>query len=170
MVDLTYRDLRPADFDDLHEIVSHWSVVRQLGGWPWPPVPEHTRVRCKPFDGNGFVWAICQDDRLCGVVGVTGGDLGYMLSPAHHGKGIMSQATHAAVAHAFATSEFDHLTGSTWFDNAPSYRLLQKLGFAHWQSRYMHAKARARPTLVYHQRLSRLTWDRLSTAANSFIG
>lgn len=165
MLELTYRDIHPSDFDDLHAIACDWSVVRQLGGWPWPSSADFTRSRCKAYDGNGFVWAICINDRLIGSIGVTGGDLGYMLHPDYHGQGIASQAARSAITQAFVETDSDHLTASTWHDNAASYRVLQRLGFAHWQTRYMHAKARNRPTLVYHQRLTRTVWDRLRTGA-----
>ena len=165
MASITYRSFRPSDFDDLHTVVSDWSVVRQLGGWPWPPDPGFTRNRSKPYDGDGFVWAICLDDRVIGMIGVTNGDLGYALDAAQHGKGIMSKAAKHAVGHAFATTDRDHLTGSTWYDNPASYKLLQRLGYRHWQSTYIRSKARGLPVMVYHQRLTRETWDRLSTAA-----
>jgi len=158
MPDLTYRNFRPDDFDDLHAMVSHWSVTRQLGGWPWPPNAEFTRSRSKPYDGDGFIWAICLDDRLIGSVGVTRGDLGYMLHPTHHGQGLMSRATRAAIDHAFQTTERDYLTGSTWEDNATSARLLGKLGFVHWQTCYIHSRARGFPVLVHHRRLTRAAW------------
>ena len=165
MISLTYRDIRESDFSDLHAIVSHWSVVRQLGGWPWPASEDFTQSRCCPYDGDGFVWAICIDDKLVGSIGVTNGDLGYMLSPACHGHGIMSQAARRAVDQAFATTDRQFLTGSTWHDNPASYRLLQKLGYRHWQTRYIRAKARNMPTLVHNQRLERSDWYRLSSQA-----
>ena len=165
MPELTFRNLGNSDFEDLHAIVSDWSVVRQLGGWPWPANPDFTQSRCRPYSDDGFVWAICRNDQLIGTIGVTGGDLGYMLHPAQQGKGIISQATIIAINHAFDTTDRDHLTGSTWHDNTGSYRVLQKLGFAHWQTRYRHAKARNRPTVVHHHRLTRTTWDRLRTRA-----
>ena len=164
MVELTYRSIRTSDFDDLHAIVSYWSVVRQLGSWPWPADADFTRTKCKPFIGEGFVWAICINDRLVGTIGIGPHDLGYMLHPDQHSKGIITKAAQTAVNHAFTTSDRDYLTASTWSDNTGSYRVLQKLGFEHWQTRYMHAKARNRPTLVQHQRLTRDTWDRLRTA------
>ena len=165
MIELTYRDIRESDLEDLHAIVSHWAVVRQLGGWPWPADRDFTETRCRPYEGDGFVWAICISDRLVGSIGVTNGDLGYMLSPDAHGQGIMSRATRRAVAEAFATTGLTHLTGSTWWDNPASYRVLQKLGFQHWQTRFIHAKARNMPTLVNNQRLERSHWDRLRTVA-----
>ena len=161
MTHLSYRDLREDDFAAMHALMSDWSVVRQLGGWPWPSDAAFTRSRCRPYDGDGFVWAICIDDRLVGTLGVTNGDLGYVLSPRHHGSGIMTRACRHAVAHAFATTDRTYLTGSTWWDNPASYAVLAKLGFQHWQTRYTHAKARGLPTLVHHQRLLRSDWDRL---------
>ncbi len=158
----TYRKIRPSDFDDLLALASIWEVVRQLGGWKWPPDPVQIRDRSKPYAGEGFVWAICRDDRLIGSIGVTNGDLGYMLHPDYHGQGIMGRATRKAVAHAFETTDRDHLTGSTWHDNPASERVLARLGFVHWQTVYIHSKARGLPTLVYHRRLTRADWQRLS--------
>ncbi|MDX8353561.1 GNAT family N-acetyltransferase [Cognatiyoonia sp. IB215182] len=160
MPDLTHRNIRTDDFEDLHAMVSHWSVTRQLGGWPWPADPDFTRSRCKPYEGDGFIWAVCLDDRLIGSIGVTNGDLGYMLNPAHHGQGIMRHAARTAVDHAFQTSERDHLTGSTWYDNPTSARLLERLGFLHWQTAYIRSKARGFPVLVHHRRLTRVDWEK----------
>lgn len=165
MPNLTYRNIRGGDFAQLMHITSQWSVVRQLGSWPWPADPAFTKSRCKPYTGAGFNWAICLDDKLCGSIGITGGDVGYMLDPAVHGRGIASQAVTAAINHAFDTTERALLTGSTWHDNAASFRVLQKMGFAHWSTRFVHAKARGMPTLVHNHRLTRAAWDRLRTAS-----
>lgn len=123
MGELGYRHLQESDFDALHQIMQDWNVVRQLGSWPWPADPAFTRARSRPYKGEGFVWAICIDDRLIGFVGVTKGDLGYALSPAIHKQQIMTRATQRAIAHAFATTDRMQLTGSTWWDNHASYRL-----------------------------------------------
>lgn len=165
MGELTYRDFAAADFDALHAMMSHWPIVRQLGGWPWPPVPAFTRSRCQPYDGDGFVWAVCDGDQLVGTVGVTKGDLGYALAPAYQGRGIMPKASRHAISHAFATQDLELLTASTWWDNAASYGLLCKLGFRHWQTRYVRSKARGVPTLCNELRLTRTDWDRLRSAA-----
>lgn len=115
------------------------------------------------MQGEGFIWAICEDDQLCGTIAVKNGDLGYMLSPALHGKGIATMAAKRAIDHAFATSDRPHLTASTWYDNPASARVLQKHGFVHWATRYVQAKARGLPTLVHNHRLRRNDWDRLRT-------
>ena len=124
-----------------------------------------TKSRCRPYKGAGFVWAICLHDRLIGTLGVTGGNLGYNLHPDHHGKGIISRATHHAVTQAFETLAHDTLTAGTWHDNAGSARVLRKLGFVHWQTRYTHARARNAPTLLHEHRLTRAAWDGLRTGS-----
>ncbi len=158
MPQLSYRDLNETDLDAIHAIGSHWSVVRQLGSWPWPPDRAFTQSRCKPYEGSGFVWAICLDGTVCGSVAVTGRELGYALDPSVANQGIMSQATHHAVEHAFSTMDIPCLNAGIWFDNAPSRRVLVKLGFQHWQSRFEHALARGFPVQSHYFRLQRADW------------
>lgn len=164
MVDLTYRALRTGDFDDVHAMVSHWSVVRQLGRWPWPPQPNFTRGRCRPYDGEGFVWGVCVDDRVIGSMAVTKGELGYMFAPEVQGQGIATRAARDAIAKAFANYAWPILYASVWHDNPASAAILRKLGFVHWQTHYTRSPARL-PTLVHQYRLPRQVWDRLRTAA-----
>lgn len=161
----TYRDIRPDDFDDLSALARDWSVVRQLGGWKWPYDPEQVRARSVPYTGNGFVWAICRDDRLIGSIGITGGDLGYMLHPDFQRQGIMRRAAMVAITQAFDTTDRDVLTASVWYDNPGSFALLKSLGFRHWQTRFEHARARGLPVLAYHSKLTRRDRQRLSVSA-----
>lgn len=165
MLDLTYRNVETRDFDALHAIASHWSVVRQLGGWPWPPDPDFTKTRAKPYQGDGFVWAICKDDRLIGTVAVTGREVGYFLAPAHHGQGIMSAAVDRAVHAGFCDLGRDRLQAYTWADNDASHKVLTRAGFFHYRTDFDHAKARRVPTLGRAYRMFRADWDRLRTAA-----
>lgn len=161
MVDLTYRDMRADDCEAVHEIVSIWSVARQMGGWPWPADMDVTEKRVQPYSGNGFVWAICRSDQLVGSVAVTGHDLGYYLHPDLAGQGIMSQAIRAALCHAFDVLDRPLVCASTWKDNPASQALLEKFGFFHWQTCYMHAKARGYPVEVRQNRLTRDSWQAL---------
>ncbi len=164
MVDLTYRDIRADDFDNMHAMVSHWSVVRQLGRWPWPPQPDFTKGRCRPFEGNGFVWAVCVKGQLVGTMAVTNGELGYMFSPKVHGQGIATKAAGDAITAAFANYDWPILQASTWEDNAGSAAVLRKCGFVHWQTRYTRSPARL-PSVVHQYRLTRAAWDRLRSAS-----
>lgn len=166
MAEITYRNLRPSDFADVHSYASLWPVVRQLGGWPWPPSEAFTRSRCQPYDkGPGFVWAVCLDARVMGTVGVTAGPgspghmLGYTFHPDAHGQGIGSRAARDAVAHAFATDpELSTIRASTWHDNPASHRILLRLGFRQWQTRFVPSPARGVPNLCRHYKLRRTDW------------
>ena len=162
----TYRDVRETDLEAMHDIATHWSVVRQLGGWPWPPNRSFTATRSRPYRGDGFVWAICEEDRLIGTVAITGTELGYFLDPRHHGRGVMSRAVHKAIQHGFEHLERDTLHATTWIDNTASHRLLTRAGFGHWQTRFERSKARRLPVLTRHYRLERTHWDSLRDRAD----
>lgn len=155
---LSYRTLGPDDFAALHAIACHWQVVRQLGSWPWPADPDFIKGRCKPYGGKGFVWAICLDGKVCGTVAVTGSELGYMLHPDFAGRGIMTQAARAALTHARRTRDVPCFHASVWHDNLASKRVLEKLGFIHWQTRFEPSKARGIPTLCHYLRLPQSDW------------
>lgn len=152
MADLTYRDLGPQDFDALHDIGSRWEVVRQLGGWPWPPQPEFTTSRCKPYAGDGFVWGICEGDTLLGSVAVTKGEIGYMLHPKAAGRGIMSVAVADVMKHARDAFGVTTFVASVWHDNPASKRVLEKHGLFHWQTAFVPSRARKVPTLCHFMR------------------
>jgi RimJ/RimL family protein N-acetyltransferase len=159
MAELTYRDLQPSDAGALHDMMSDWSIVRQMGGWPWPPSRDVTDSRSRPYPReNGFVWGVFLGHRLAGTVGVTGEWLAYALSPRFQGQGIGSRAVRHAIDQGFARFEIDRITANTWDDNHASYALLRKLGFTHWQTHYEHAQARGLPVLCHEHRLSRHTW------------
>ena len=164
MDDISYRDLGPADMDDLMAMASVWRVVRQLGGWPWPPDRAAMEHRCRPYEGDGFVWGIDRGGRVIGTIGVIRGDLGYVLHPDWHGQGIMTRAARVAVERTFETTTRRHLTASTWADNPVSARLLRRLGFVHWQTHFERSVARGLPTLLHRHRLDRSTWSALRPA------
>lgn len=158
MLNLTYRDLNEGDFDVIHSMASQWDVVRQLGSWPWPSDPAHSLSRCKPYAGEGFVWAVLLDGAMCGSVAVTNTELGYCLEPAFAGRGIMTQAASDAINHAFATRDITRIDAHVWDDNAASQKVLGKLGFFHWFSAYEYSNVRKMPTLSQSHRLMRADW------------
>lgn len=93
---------------------------------------------------------------------VTQAELGYKLAPEVSGKGIATKTVHDAIEAAFATYDWPTLNASVWADNQASAKVLQKCGFAHWQTRYTRSPTRL-PTLVHQYRLRRSDWDRLRT-------
>ncbi|GGL77541.1 GNAT family N-acetyltransferase [Wenxinia marina] len=157
---LTYRPLGPADAPRLHEIGSDWAVVRQLGGWPWPPDRAFTESRSKPYEGGeGFVWGVFEGGRLVGSVGVTRREIGYMFDLADRGRGIARAAVDAAIGFAFASWDWPEIRATTWADNPASARVLARAGFVHWSTRYERSKARRLPVLLHRHRLTRARWE-----------
>lgn len=158
---LTLRPLGPDDFAALHDIVSDWQVVRQLGSWPWPPDPKFTRSRCGlAGDAPGFVFAIEQDGRMVGTVGLHESKLGvagigYSLHRSKHGSGIMTEAVFAALDHGFATYPWDQVEATVWHDNPASARILQKAGFTRGPDLTEHSVARGVETKMHSFTLSR---------------
>ena len=145
--DYRLRPLGPADADDLHAVASHWAVVRQLGRWPWPPDRAFTESRCRPFEGDGAVWGIQVGGRIVGSVGLVVRDgqmgLGYMLSPALHGKGLMTRVCAEVIAQAWeARPDLERIAATTWHDNPASAAVLRKLGFHPVEDNRAHAVAR----------------------------
>lgn len=167
--DLTYRPLAPGDAPRLHEIMSDRAVVRQLGSWPWPPDPAFTERRAKPYEGEGFVWGVFEEGALVGSLGVTPYrhrvEIGYAYDLAAAGRGIATRAGADALDHAFAHFDWPQIQATVWHDNPASARVLEKLGFDHWSTRFDVARARGLPTLVQCYRLTRARWHGLRSAA-----
>ncbi len=166
---LAFRPVGPGDLAALTALVSDWGVVRNLGSWPWPPEPDFTASRARAYAGEGFVWAIVKDGAMVGTVSVTGpeAELGYMLSPALHGRGIGGLAARAAVAHAFETRETDRIKADIWADNVASARLLARLGFVRVVEEQVMSKARGVMTASETWVLTRDVWDGLEDMAKT---
>ena len=161
---LWYRDLQPFDAEALHEIVSNWDVVRQLGSFPWPADPAFTATRAMPYSGDGFAWGVHLAGALIGTVAVTKGELGYMIAPAQWGKGFATEACRFALTHAFEILPLDEITAGVWADNAASRGLLTKLGFEGTAETNEMSKARGVMADGFDIRLTRERWFATSGA------
>lgn len=130
--------LRPPAMLDAEEIalwLNNWQVARMLGPVPFPYHCDDARTWIaglaeKP---EGLVYTIHRE-RLIGVVSVEGGGpeprLGYWLAEPWHGRGFMTEAAHALIAHAFATTQAEAILSSVFVDNPRSLRTQEKLGFS----------------------------------------
>lgn len=56
-------------------------------------------------------------------------ELSYELAPAHRGQGAMTAIASAVIAHGFQSMQLARIRALVMVDNAPSTRLLEKLGF-----------------------------------------
>jgi RimJ/RimL family protein N-acetyltransferase len=166
---LSFRPVEAGDLKALTALVSDWAVVRNLGSWPWPPEPDFTASRARPYAAEGFVWAIVRDGAMVGTVSVTGpeAELGYMLRPDLQGQGIGGLAARAAVAHAFATRETDRIKADIWADNVASGRLLARMGFVRVVEEMEMSKARSVMTASEKWVLTRDIWECLEDTAKT---
>lgn len=162
---LTYRGLTVEDLHNLHELVSDWEVVRQLGGFPWPADLAFTATRARPYGGNGFVWGCWLNEAFIGTMAVTDGILGYSFAPAHWGQGYATEAGRLAVQTAFANPDLTALRADYWSDNAGSANVLHKLGFEVVAQTIEMSRARGVLTPSTETRLTRARYDALRTDA-----
>lgn len=130
---------RPADRDmgAIVGIVGNREVARRLARVPHPYGPDDARFFLDRVVPAEWVWAITMRgaDPLLGVVGLTPGggadtaELGYWLSPAYWGRGIVTEAATAVVSFGFEELGLSVVTSGYFEGNPASGRVLRKLGF-----------------------------------------
>lgn len=103
------------------------------------------------IEKNDYInWAIAQkkDTKLIGMIGFFRlqpehfrGEVGYILNPNFHGKGIMTEALDEALKYAFNTLNFHSIEAVIDPGNIASEKLLQKFGFekeAHFKENFFY--------------------------------
>jgi ribosomal-protein-alanine N-acetyltransferase len=137
--------LTPVEDDDLAPLHAHWNDP-QVGRFLWDanPVPTSTVADLiarsqQTFRTNGWgLWAVRPAPpaapTLVGVCGLSpfgqgpGVELLYSLAPTHWSQGLATEAATAVLTHAFGTLALDEIVATTDDANAPSLRLLTRLG------------------------------------------
>lgn len=129
---LILRDATPADLDAIHAIASDFDVVRNTGSWPWPADRDFTASRCEPIAAEkGLGGVICRDQTIVGMASIFGdGELGYMLSRDHWGRGYATEICRALIERSFSCGPWQRLKACVFDDNPGSAHVLRKLGFA----------------------------------------
>lgn len=129
---LKLRSARPDDLAAMHAVLSDPRATRW---WSTPPhgTLDQTRVWLDSMIANGPDQPDFVVERDGVVIGKAGfwklPEVGYILHPDHWGQGIAAEAVGAAIDHVFATRTLDDLIADVDPDNAPSIRLLERLGF-----------------------------------------
>lgn len=159
--------LRRVDSDDIKEIFALRSNPETMKYIPRPLVKtnedalEHIAMIDSKIDSNeGINWAITLKDnpKLIGVIGHYRikpenyrAELGYMLLPEYHGKGIVSEAVKEAVKYGFQVMKLNSLEAIIDPDNYASAKVLEKNGFvkeAHLKE-YEFYEGRFLDTVIY---------------------
>lgn len=156
---LNFRSLHE---DDVHEVFALRSDKEIMKYIPRPLAKDledalaHIRSVHEVIEKKeGINWAITlkEDSKLIGIIGIYRishqdhrGEIGYILSPEHHKKGIISEAIHTVLAFAFESLAFHSMEAIIDPDNIASERVLIKAGFvkeAHikenvlWEGQYL---------------------------------
>ena len=142
---LTLRRRRPGDLDRMFALFADWEVVRWLSSPPWPYTRPHADDFARAISNPGgnaaeTEFAIAHDDDFIGAVGVrirpashlqrgAGPNLGYWLGRPYWGRGYMTEALAALIAHVFATRPEDAIYAGVFTGNDASLRVQEKLGF-----------------------------------------
>lgn len=146
------RPFTPEDAPAFFEIMRHEQVTRYIGQKPMTSVDE-AAGRLQRYDRvfdqqEGIVWAVVlrETDQLIGNVLLWNlipahyrAEVGYTLSPAWWGKGLMTEVVTRVLDFGFDTMRLHSIEAQTDPDNAASRRVLEKLGFvleAHYHENY----------------------------------
>jgi RimJ/RimL family protein N-acetyltransferase len=130
---LTLRPPALLDAEDIALWLSNWNVARMLGRVPFP---YHRKDAEEWIAGlaerpDSLVYTVHRE-RLIGVVAIDGGAaarLGYWLAEPWHGRGFMTEAAAALLAHAIEERGLQEVCSSVFADNPASLRVQEKLGF-----------------------------------------
>lgn len=138
---LILRTVSPRDAEALTALADNYKVAVMLSRLPYPYKIEHARdfltwVGGKRADEGIFGLYLKPAEVFIGVCsyelrGEEAPEIGYWLGEPYWGKGYMSEAMKAVVAHAFTVSGHAKLMSGCRLQNHASRRILEKSGFEH---------------------------------------
>ena len=139
---LTLRPWRESDLNDFYEYASV-DGVGQMAGWNPHRNMEESRVILSHFLEGRNVFALEHQGKVIGSLGVhgydethhpelidmTGIEIGYVLSKAYWGQGLMLEAVQAVINWLFKDIELDFIICGHFDHNDRSRRVIEKCGF-----------------------------------------
>lgn len=136
---MTLEPLAKDDLTFMSELESNPVVMKELGG-PLPPEAMRAKLEKRAAllaAGKAVIWKILDEGRPAGIVclwdsehdGETMSEVGWMLKPEFHGRGLATKAARALIEHARRDPRWGALHAFTGVANAPSNAICRKLGF-----------------------------------------
>jgi len=141
---LMLRAWRESDLDDFYEYASV-EGVGEMAGWKHHECVEETRLILHAFIAEKSVFAIVhkQDNKAIGSLGLhtswvndderyahlKAKEIGFVLSKAYWGQGLMPEAVRAVIRFCFERLELDAVTVAHFSGNNQSKRVIEKCGF-----------------------------------------
>lgn len=135
------RKISMDDTDDMYEYSKQKRVTEFL---TWSPHPdkEYTfdylaYLQNRYKSGDFFDWAIiCKDSgKMIGTCGFTrflfadnGAEIGYVLNPDYHGKGITTEVVGRIIKYGFENLALERIEGKFMVENEASRRVMEKNG------------------------------------------
>ncbi len=141
---LTLRSFRESDLQDFFEYASV-DGVGQMAGWkPHESIAESKEILDSFIQGKK-VFALEYEGKVIGSIGIEryredmypmlqaylGREIGYVLSKAYWGRGLMPEAVKAVQEYLFHQEQLDFITVGHFEWNRQSARVIQKTGFCY---------------------------------------
>lgn len=141
--------LRPWTIEDVADLYEYASVdgVGQMAGWlPHKSIEESRQILQMFIDGK-IEFALEFDGKVIGSLGIApykeqelpefhdklGRELGFVLSKAYWGRGLMPEAVRAVIKYLFESVGLDFIVCGHFVENAQSQRAQEKCGFKHYK-------------------------------------
>ena len=141
---LILRAWRESDLNDFYEYASV-EGVGEMAGWPHHTDIEVTKTVLTAFINEKAVFALelKETGQVIGSLGLHTSwgnedpnfchlalkEIGYVLSKAHWGKGLMPEAVQAVINYYFDKDQLDAFTIGHFNSNPQSRRVIEKMGF-----------------------------------------
>lgn len=139
---LTLRPWRESDLNDFYEYASV-DGVGQMAGWNPHRNVEESKMILAHFIKGKHVFALEYQGKVIGSLGVEeyseenypeldalqGREIGYVLSKAYWGQGLMPEAVRAVIDWLFTEEKLDFIIVGHFDRNARSKRVVEKSGF-----------------------------------------
>ena len=151
---LILRPWRESDLEDFYEYASVDGVGQMAGWMPHRDMEESRRILSHFIKGK-HIFALEHQGKVIGSLGIEeyneelypelaelqGREIGYVLSKAYWGQGLMPEAVKAAIDWLFREVKLDFIIVGHFEQNRQSRRVIEKCGFrynktAPYQTRY----------------------------------
>ena len=139
---LRLREQREGDANALLAVYGDPRAMAYWSGPPWTDIAQahaHLQRAQRDLESGGVLpWAIADiaSDELIGTLTLfkldrdhRRAEIGYILGTPHWGKGLAGEAMRAVLRHAFGAMQLERIEADTDPRNAPSLRMLERLGF-----------------------------------------
>lgn len=139
---LLLRPWRESDLEDLYAYASDPDVGIHAGWKPHASIEESKQILSMFIrEKKVFALELKETGRVVGSLGLEemrpdpvegeffGREIGYVLSKAYWGRGLMPEAVRAVIGYCFTVLGYDYLTCGHFIQNDRSRRVIEKIGF-----------------------------------------